>query len=261
MPTLAGAALAVAFVARALTVREPLLDLGLLRERTFAAGIATLALFTCGYFGSMLLGPLYWQQERGVSATAAGLMGAPAGLAVGVTMQIAARRIDTVSPRRLVPAGIAVGALGMALVGVQVGEAGVPGWRVVAAGTVVGVGSGMVLMPTMATATRDLPAERAAAASTALGINSQLGASVGTALLSVVLGSAGTDLAGFRLAYAVATALLALAVLPALRLPARRRDRAGSAVSPRAARSTPRAAACAGSGGPSRGGSARCVPS
>ncbi|MFI1761969.1 DHA2 family efflux MFS transporter permease subunit [Streptomyces sp. NPDC020800] len=224
VPALAGAALAVAFVGRALTVREPLLDLGLLRERTFAAGIATLALFTCGYFGSMLLGPLYWQQERGVSATAAGLMGAPAGLAVGVTMQIAARRIDTVSPRRLVPAGIAVGALGMALVGVQVGEAGVPGWRVVAAGTVVGVGSGMVLMPTMATATRDLPAERAAAASTALGINSQLGASVGTALLSVVLGSAGTDLAGFRLAYAVATALLALAVLPALRLPARRRD-------------------------------------
>ncbi|MFF7752391.1 hypothetical protein ACFZCP_24840 [Streptomyces sp. NPDC007971] len=67
-------------------------------------------------------------------------------------------------------------------------------------------------------------ADRAAAASTALGINSQPGASVGTALLSVVLGSAGTDLAGFRLAYAVATALLALAVLPALRLPARRRD-------------------------------------
>ncbi|MEU5533056.1 DHA2 family efflux MFS transporter permease subunit [Streptomyces sp. NPDC020362] len=224
LPTLAGAALAAAFVCRALTAREPLLDLGLLRDRTFTAGIATLALFTCGYFGSMLLGPLYWQQERGVSATAAGLLGAPAGLAVGVTMQIAARRIDTVSPRRLIPAGIAVGALGMALVGVQVGQAGVPAWRVVAAGAVMGIGSGMVLMPTMTTATRDLPADRVAAASTALSINSQLGASVGTALLSVVLGSAGEDLTGFRLAYAVATALLALAVLPALWLPARRRS-------------------------------------
>ncbi|KUM87559.1 multidrug transporter [Streptomyces cellostaticus] len=224
LPTLAGAVLAAAFVRRALTVREPLLDLRLLRDRTFAAGIATLALFTCGYFGSMLLGPLYWQQERGVSATAAGLLGAPVGLAVGTTMQIAARRIDKVSPRRLIPVGIAVGALGMALVGLQVGEAGVPGWRVVAAATVMGVGVGMVLMPTMTTATRDLPADRLAAASTALSINSQLAASVGTAVLSVVLGSAGTDPSGFRLTYAIAASLLSLAILPALRLPARRRS-------------------------------------
>ncbi|MFJ9816186.1 DHA2 family efflux MFS transporter permease subunit [Streptomyces sp. NPDC101151] len=223
LPTLAGAVLAAAFVRRALTVRAPLLDLRLLGDRTFAAGIATLALFTCGYFGSMLLGPLYWQQERGVSATGVGLLGAPVGLAVGVAMQIAARRIDRVSPRRLIPAGIAVGALGMALVALQSGVSGVPMWRVVVPAMVMGVGAGTVLMPTMTTATRDLPADRVAAASTALGINSQLGASVGTAVLSVVLGSAGMEPARFRITYAIAAALLALAILPALRLPDARR--------------------------------------
>ncbi|MCZ0988380.1 DHA2 family efflux MFS transporter permease subunit [Streptomyces diastatochromogenes] len=72
LPVLAGAALTAAFVRRALTVRDPLLDLRLLGDRTFAAGIATLALFTCGYFGSMLLGPLYWQQERGSARPAPG---------------------------------------------------------------------------------------------------------------------------------------------------------------------------------------------
>ncbi|MEU9038672.1 DHA2 family efflux MFS transporter permease subunit [Streptomyces sp. NPDC048352] len=222
LPTLAGAVLAAAFVRRALRVREPLLDLRLLRDRTFAAGIAALAFFVCGYFGSMLLAPMYWQQTRGMSASAAGLLVAPAGLVVGVTMQIASRRVDRGSPRRLISAGVAVGALGMLASALLTGTDGVPAWQVVGAAMVMGVGAGMVLMPTMTTASRDLPAERVAAASTALGINSQLWASVGTALLSVVLGSTGLNPAGFRLAHGVAAVLLALAVIPALRLPGRR---------------------------------------
>lgn len=225
VPTLAGAALVAAFVRRALTAAAPLLDLRLLRDRTFAAGAGTLALFTCGYFGSMLLGPLYWQQERGLSATAGGLLGAPAGLVVGTAMQIAARRIDRVAPRRLIPAGIAAAALGMALLAWQCGVPGVAPWRMVASAMVMGGGTGMVLMPAMTTASRGLPGERLPAASTALSITSQLGASVGTAVLSVVLGSAGMDPAGFRTAYAVAAALLALAALPALRLPGRGQGR------------------------------------
>ncbi|MEV6168752.1 DHA2 family efflux MFS transporter permease subunit [Streptomyces sp. NPDC051954] len=219
LPTLAGTALVAAFVRRALTTRDPLLDLRLLRDRTFAVGIGTLALFTCGYFGSMLLAPMYWQEVRGTSATAAGLLGAPVGLAVGVTMQIAARRIDKMSPRRLVPAGIVVGALGMVLTALQTGVDGVAAWRVVAASVVMGIGAGMVLMPTMTTATRDLPKDRIAAASTALSINAQVGASVGTALMSVVLGAAGTDPSGFRITFAVAAGLLGLALLPAWLLP------------------------------------------
>ncbi|MGE7389832.1 DHA2 family efflux MFS transporter permease subunit [Streptomyces sp. NPDC004126] len=222
LPTLAGAALAAAFVRRALRVREPLLDLRLLRDRTFAAGIATLAFFTCGYFGSMLLSPMYLQQARGLSASAAGLLVAPVGLAVGITMQIASRRVDKVSPRRMIPAGAVVAALGMAASALLTGTEGVPVWQVVAAGLVMGVGAGIVLMPTMTTASRDLPGERMAAASTALSINSQLWASVGTALLSVLLGGTGLGPAGFRLAYGAAAVLLALSVIPALRLPGRR---------------------------------------
>ncbi|MER5541378.1 MFS transporter [Streptomyces sp. NPDC002589] len=222
VPALAGAALAAGFVRRALTASAPLLDLRLLRDRTFAAGIGTLALFTCGYFGAMLLGPLYWQQERGLSATAAGLLGVPTGLVVGTTMQFAARRIDKVAPRRLIPAGIAVAAFGMALLAWQTGVPGVAPWRIVASAMVLGLGVGVVLLPTMTTASRELPGDRLAAASTALSINSQLGASVGTAVLSVVLGQAGMSPAGFRTTYAVAATLLALAALPAMRLPGRR---------------------------------------
>ncbi|WP_370412882.1 DHA2 family efflux MFS transporter permease subunit [Streptomyces fradiae] len=222
LPALAGLVLVAGFVRRALTAREPLLDLRLLRDRTFAAGIGTLALFTCGYFGSMLLAPVYWQSVRGFTASTAGLLSVPVGLTVGLTMQLAARRIDRTTPRRLIPIGVVLGALGMGLSAVQTGIPDVAVWRPIAAAMLMGVGSGIVLMPTMTTASRDLPKDRLAAASTALSINSQLGASIGTALCSVVLASAGTDPAGFRLTYAVAAALIALAVLPALLLPGRR---------------------------------------
>ncbi|MFG3345461.1 DHA2 family efflux MFS transporter permease subunit [Streptomyces sp. NPDC048018] len=223
LPTAGGLLLVAGFVRRALTAREPLLDLRLLRDRTFTAGVVTLALFTCGYFGSMLLGPVYWQAVRGWSASAAGLLGTPVGLAVGLTMQVAARRIDTASPRRLVPAGVALAAVGMGLSALQTGIPDVAPWRVTGAAMVMGVGAGMVLMPTMTTASRDLPRERMAAAGTALSINSQVGASAGTALGSVVLGAAGADPAGFRVAYAVTAGLIALALLPALALPRRPR--------------------------------------
>nr|WSX50586.1 DHA2 family efflux MFS transporter permease subunit [Streptomyces sp. NBC_00974] len=219
LPTLTGLALVAAFARRALTAREPLLDLRLLRERTFGVGIGTLALFTCGYFGSMLLAPMYWQQARGLSATAAGLLGAPTGLAVGLTMQIASRRVDEVSPRRLIRTGIALGALGMALTALQVGSPDVAAWRVVAASVVMGIGTGMVLLPTMTTASRGLPKHRMTAASTILSINSQIWASIGTALISVTLGATGLTPTGFRTTYALAAALLALSLLPAAFLP------------------------------------------
>ncbi|MGW6687482.1 DHA2 family efflux MFS transporter permease subunit [Streptomyces sp. NPDC054961] len=222
LPTLTGLALVAAFARRALTAREPLLDLRLLRERTFGVGIGTLALFTCGYFGSMLLAPMYWQQARGLSATAAGLLGAPVGLAVGLTMQIASRRVDKVSPRRLIRTGIALGALGMALTALEVGSPDVAAWRVVAASVVMGIGTGMVLLPTMTTASRGLPQHRMTAASTILSINSQIWASIGTALISVTLGATGLTPTGFRTTYALAAALLALSLLPATFLPHRR---------------------------------------
>ncbi|WP_086770028.1 DHA2 family efflux MFS transporter permease subunit [Streptomyces bobili] len=220
-PALAGTLMIFGFVRRSLTVRHPLLDLRLLTDRTFAVGIGTLALFTCGYFGSMLLGPVYWQEVRGLSATATGLLGAPVGLTIGATMQIAARRVDKVSPRRLIRTGIVTGTLGMALTGLLTGVEDVPAWQPLLAAMLMGVGSGMVLMPTTTTASRDLPRDRMAAAGTALSITTQVCASIGTALVSVVLGATGLDPAGFRTAYLVAAGLLALALVPAVRLPGR----------------------------------------
>ncbi len=121
LPAVAGLLLAAGFIGRGLTARYPLLQPSLFRDRTFAAGLATMVLFPCGYFGSMLLTPMYYQTVRGLSSTDSGLLGAPLAFAVGISMQIATRRIDKVSPRLLVVSGIVVAALGLSLFTAQLG--------------------------------------------------------------------------------------------------------------------------------------------
>src|SRR3954468_20531550 len=59
VPCIAGLVLLALFVRHALRVDEPLIDLGLFRNRTFAAASGMLVLFAIAVFGSMLLLPLY----------------------------------------------------------------------------------------------------------------------------------------------------------------------------------------------------------
>ncbi|MEU6232999.1 DHA2 family efflux MFS transporter permease subunit [Kitasatospora sp. NPDC047058] len=250
LPALGGAALVAGFAVRALTAAEPLLDLRLLARRAFAGPAATIALFGCGYFGSMLLLPLYYQLVRGQSATDVGLLGIPQALATGLTMQCAGRLADRFAPGRIVLTGAAVATAGFLGFTVQV-AAGTPYWHLIAALVVMGTGVGMTLMPAMAAATRSVAPAEVPAATTLVTIVQQVAGSVGTALMSVLLAgamadrlpaagdgaTAGGGLAAvhalddgaraalapalaeaFRDTYGWAVALLALALLPALLL-------------------------------------------
>ncbi|MEV4498270.1 DHA2 family efflux MFS transporter permease subunit [Micromonospora arborensis] len=246
LPTVAGLLLAIGFVARGLTARAPLLRLRLLRDRTFAAGCTAMVLFPAGYFGSMLLAPMYYQTTRGLGATASGLLGVPLAVAVGVSMQVATRRVDRVSPRLMVLSGILIAACGLSLFAVQVGPE-TPYWRLAAALLVMGVGVGMVMMPANTTAIRGLATEDVPSGSTLLNIGSQVGVSIGTALLSVVLASntartgGGTrSAAAFQHTYWWAVTLLALAALPAALLPRRRTGGPPATSPPMGATSAPR---------------------
>lgn len=227
LPAVVGAALVVGFVVRARVSPHPLIDLRLYRDRAFAAGAGTLSLFVVGYFGSMLLLPMYFQVVRGESVTASGLLGAPLGLAAGVTMQFSGRLADKVAPRWLVAGGVTTAALGMGLLTLQLSDT-TAYWRVAVPLLVLGIGVGTTMMPTMAAATRGLSADDAPSASTALQITSQVAAATGVAFFSVMLSINGggtttpTHAGPFADTYLWAVALMLAAVLPALLLPRRR---------------------------------------
>ncbi|RBO83020.1 DHA2 family efflux MFS transporter permease subunit [Nocardia puris] len=242
-PLVVGVALIVAFVRRALRVPEPLLDLKVLTHRTTGLSAVLLALFAAGYFGSMLLLPLYFQVVRGETALMAGALGVPFALASGATMQVAGRLIDRIPPGRYLPVSITVALTGFVLFVVQL-DADAPYWALGATMLLMGAGGGGTMMPVITTATRALTRDQQAAGSTTVNMISTTAMAIGIAVSSVVLGwllpvagglqeihamsaaehaAVAPDLAtAFRQTYLVAPALMALALIPAFLLPRRK---------------------------------------
>ena len=70
-------------------IKNPLLDLRLYRRWHFSA--ASIVMFALGaaVFGAMILMPLYWQELRGYSVIETGLLTAPQGLGMAITMPLA----------------------------------------------------------------------------------------------------------------------------------------------------------------------------
>ncbi|MGW7292389.1 DHA2 family efflux MFS transporter permease subunit [Streptomyces xiamenensis] len=236
VPAAAGLLLITAFAVRALRTTSPLVRLRLLGERRLAVGVATVFLFATGYFGSMMLAPIYFQSVRGASVLTAGLMGAPLALASGTVMQFATRLTDRVAPRYIVVPGVLLGAAGFAGFALQA-QADTPYWRLMIALIVIGAGGGMTLMPSIAAATRGLPPDQAPAASTLIAIFSQIAASVGAAAVSLLMSRRLTEsftradpetmTQAVRHAYLWPMAAVLLALIPALLSSRRRPERTG----------------------------------
>src|SRR5579884_2054698 len=79
IPLIAGLGLLAVFVWHSLRAKDPLIDLRLFQDRTFATSSVTLVLVAISVFGSFLLLPLYFQTVRAESALQAGLLLAPQG--------------------------------------------------------------------------------------------------------------------------------------------------------------------------------------
>jgi EmrB/QacA subfamily drug resistance transporter len=185
LPATAGAVLMIAFLWHASRTRHALIDLRLFRDRAFSIAAVTMALFIIAFFGTMLLFPLYFQQVRAEGALNAGLLVAPQGIGAMIMLPVSGRLVDRGHAARLVPLGIVVIACSMAVF-TQLSDT-TSYWTIGVALFVVGLGMGMVGMPNMSMALKTLRRQDVARASTSLTIIQQAGASIGTALLSVVL--------------------------------------------------------------------------
>jgi MFS family permease len=184
-PFFGGIALTALFVVRSLRVASPLIDVRVFRSRGFAAAAATTTLLGAALFGAMLILPLYYQVDRGHSALTAGLLMAPQGLGAAAALPLSGRLTDRMGGGPVVLVGCIVATL-----------ATLP-WVFVTSATpdallggvlfVRGIGMGCSVQPSMAAAYALLPPERLPGATAALNALRQIGGSIGTALLAVVL--------------------------------------------------------------------------
>ncbi len=188
IPAVAGIALMIAFVWHALRAEHPLLDLHLLRDRNLSVSLLTMFTFASAFFGGLLLVPTYFQEVRGESTLASGLLVAPQGIGAMLTMPLAGALADRIPVGRIVPFGMVVIAAGMFMLSRVTEATGyVP---IMAILFVIGLGMGGVMMPLFTSALRTLRSRDVARGSTLLNINQQIASSVGVAVISVVLTNA-----------------------------------------------------------------------
>ncbi|TWH01964.1 EmrB/QacA subfamily drug resistance transporter [Nocardioides sp. J9] len=181
----AGIVLIVAFVLYSFKPAHPLVDLRLFRNKRLTVATITMFIFMVAFMGAGLLFPSYYLQVRGESTLHAGLLVAPQGLGAMLMMPLAGVLADRVPIGRTAPFGLVAMAVG--LLGFTQLEADTSYWLLSGALFVMGLGQGMTMMPIMTSALKTLSHADAARGSTLLNIIQQVGGSVGTAVLSVVL--------------------------------------------------------------------------
>jgi EmrB/QacA subfamily drug resistance transporter len=193
MGVLAGsAALLVAFVALQRRVANPLLPLRVVVDRDRGASFLAIGTASAGIFGLFLFLTFYLQQTKGLSPLETGLAFLPMNLSIMATAAVVSTRLlGRTGPRPLVVAGMASASLGMVLltrIGVDTGYAS----RVLPSLILIGLGFGLIIAPSFATATVGVPARHTGVASAMVNTSQQIGGAIGTALLSTLAASAAT---------------------------------------------------------------------
>jgi len=191
VPVAAGLILIAGFVLHALRIKNPLLDLRLYRNSHFSA--ASIVMFTLGaaVFGALILMPLYWQELRGFSVIKTGLLTAPQGLGMAVTMPLAGRLTERYGGG---PVAL-VGVVATAVMTVPFGLIGAHTSVALLCGAMFfrGMGMGASFMPAMTAAFAALKRSEVTHATPQLNVLNRVGGSIGTTLLAVVLANAGRN--------------------------------------------------------------------
>jgi EmrB/QacA subfamily drug resistance transporter len=220
-----------AFFRRSATHPAPVVDLDLLRVRSFAVGNAATMVFFAGFAAMLLAGVLLLTEVWGYSVTRAGVALVPGPAMAALFAAPAGRLTGRYGPRPVVFAGGLVFAAGflllLAMVEPTPDYAGsfLPGFMV------GGIGVGLSVGSLPGAVTSSLPPERFATGSAVFGMSRQLGSAIGVAVLIALLADPAPAelfdhlMRGLRFSAAtgIGTALLGLGLGPSLALE-RRRD-------------------------------------
>ena len=186
LPLAVGVALLAGYTAWALRRGSAaLLDIRLLRHRSLASSTALLLLAGAALYGAMLLMPLYWQQVRGETALGAATLLIPQGVGTLLSRSLAGKVMDRVGARPVAVAAFAVTFAATVPFGFV--TATTSDVTLMAVLFVRGLGLGAAMIALMGGAFVGLSRDEIPAASSISRVAQQVGGSVGTAVLVVIL--------------------------------------------------------------------------
>jgi MFS family permease len=205
--------------------KEPLLSIGLFRNRTSNLGLITQNLQWLLLMGVSFVVSVFLQTERHYSAIKTGVIFTAATLGILVS-SLAAERLAKRRPQRtLISVGFGVTAVGIVLLLALVKAASSSAWAFAPGLLLIGLGLGVMLTPSVNLVQSAFPEEKQGEISGLSRSISNLGSSFGTAIAGTILVSDlvsgnGTYVAAMILLVVVALAGLGVAVrLPANPLP------------------------------------------
>jgi DHA2 family multidrug resistance protein-like MFS transporter len=182
--TVAGVVIGTLWVIRQRRLDDPMIDISLFRDRVFDTALAInfLAVFVAvGYF---LFVAQYLQLVAGLSPLQAGLWSLPSALAFVVASQAAPRIAQRVRPAYIVGGGLAIAAVGLAMLALVDGAGQLH--LLVAASVVISLGLAPVFGLTTEMIVGSAPEEKAGAASGISETGAELGGALGIAILGTI---------------------------------------------------------------------------
>jgi DHA2 family multidrug resistance protein len=96
----------VVFITTELTVKDPLIDLKLMKNHNFGLASLIMIIFSLGMFGSTFLMPMYLQNSMGYTALQSGSVFLPVGIIQGIIGPISGRISDKINPKLPIIAGV-----------------------------------------------------------------------------------------------------------------------------------------------------------
>ncbi|MDQ4035008.1 MAG: MFS transporter [Chloroflexota bacterium] len=181
---LAGTLIGWMFVRRQLGLADPMIDVGLFRIPSFNAALAVNFLSIFVMVGYFLFVAQYLQLVVGLSPLVAGLWSLPSAIAFVVGSQLTPRIVQLVRPGHLIGGGLAIGAIGLAMLS-QVGPSNGLA-MLIAASVVISIGLAPVFGLTTELIVGSAPPERAGAASGISETGAELGGALGIAILGTI---------------------------------------------------------------------------
>ncbi|MEZ0091178.1 MFS transporter [Streptacidiphilus sp. EB129] len=189
-PLIVGMLAASVLLLTGLVLRErrqahPMLDLGLLADRTFRWSTVATVLVTAVLVGALFVLPQYLESVLGADAMGTGVRLMPLMGGLLVAARLAERLVERVSVRWVVTAGLLLVSAAM-LLGSRTTPADGYGWTALWL-SLLGLGMGFTMVPAMGAAMAALPEDRAGVGSGLLQTFRQSAGAIGVALLGSLL--------------------------------------------------------------------------
>lgn len=175
----------ILFIYFELTVKHPLINLKVFKDRNFALSNLMIFIFGIGMFGSTFLIPLYLQNNLGYSALQAGMFFIPVGIIQGFCSPTAGALGQRINPKILIALGLLLMAISFYLnffLSFMTEK-----WYVMLSLCLRGIGMGILFTPLLTLSLANIQKDMMAQASSLTNIIRQMGGSFGVAIFSHVL--------------------------------------------------------------------------